>query len=117
VIINNLISNSIKYRDANKDHNIIDIQAVVTDTHVQIIFRDNGIGIAKDLMPRIFDMFFRATERSEGAGLGLYIVKETIDKLHGSIEVDSTINKGTTFRMRIPNMKIPAALSAEHTVG
>lgn len=117
VIINNLISNSIKYRDANKDHNIIDIQAVVTETNVQIIFRDNGIGIAKDLMPRIFDMFFRATERSEGAGLGLYIVKETIDKLHGTIEVDSTISQGTTFRMRIPNMKIPAALSAEHTVG
>jgi signal transduction histidine kinase len=117
VIINNLISNSIKYRDANKDHNTIDIEAVVTDTNVQIIFRDNGIGIAKDLIPRIFDMFFRATERSEGAGLGLYIVKETIDKLHGSIEVDSTIGQGTTFRMRIPNMKISAALSAEHTLG
>jgi signal transduction histidine kinase len=50
-------------------------------------------------------MFFRATERSEGAGLGLYIVKETIEKLQGSITVDSTMGEGTVFTIRIPNMK------------
>jgi signal transduction histidine kinase len=107
VIINNLISNAIKYRDAVKESSMIDIQAVITDAYVQIVFRDNGIGISKEFIARIFDMFFRATERSEGAGLGLYIVKETIDKLHGTISVESTQGEGTTFMIKIPNMKMP----------
>jgi signal transduction histidine kinase len=56
-------------------------------------------------------MFFRATERSEGAGLGLYIVKETIDKLHGTIDVESNLGEGTTFRIKIPNLKMPDTAS------
>jgi signal transduction histidine kinase len=50
-------------------------------------------------------MFFRATERSEGAGLGLYIVKETIEKLGGRIETNSTLGIGTTFIIEIPNQQ------------
>lgn len=106
VIINNLVSNAIKYRDINKDHSVIDLHANVTDTHLELTFRDNGIGISEEYLPRIFEMFFRATERSDGAGLGLYIVRETVDKLHGSITVDSKIGAGTTFNITIPNMKI-----------
>ncbi|MFZ6008876.1 MAG: sensor histidine kinase, partial [Bacteroidota bacterium] len=71
-----------------------------------IIFKDNGIGISEQLCPKIFDMFFRATERSEGAGLGLYIVRETVEKLHGSISVESTLGEGTTFKVKIPNLKL-----------
>jgi len=48
-------------------------------------------------------MFYRATERSDGSGLGLYIVKEIIEKLGGSIEVDSVIHEGTTFKITLPN--------------
>jgi signal transduction histidine kinase len=107
VIINNLVSNSIKYRDATKESSLIDIRSVITDAYVQIIFRDNGIGISAEFIHKIFDMFFRATERSEGAGLGLYIVKETIDKLHGTIDVESAPGEGTTFKIRIPNLKMP----------
>lgn len=106
VIINNLVSNAIKYRDVNKDHSVIDLHANVTDAHLELTFRDNGIGISEEYLPRIFEMFFRATERSDGAGLGLYIVRETVDKLHGSITVDSKIGEGTTFNITIPNMKI-----------
>ena len=106
VIINNLVSNAIKYRDAQKDHSVIDLHANITDTHLEMIFRDNGIGIAQEYLPRIFGMFFRATERSDGAGLGLYIVRETVDKLHGTITVDSKMGEGTTFKIIIPNMKI-----------
>jgi signal transduction histidine kinase len=78
---------------------------VITDSKLTVVFRDNGIGISDDYINKIFDMFFRATDRSEGAGLGLYIVKETIDKLHGDIIVESTMGEGTTFKINVPNMK------------
>lgn len=106
VVFNNLISNAIKYRDIRKENSFIRIHAVVKDDSANIIFSDNGIGIAEELQNKIFDMFFRATERSEGAGLGLYIVKETIDKLGGSIRTESTLGQGTSFYMNIPNQKL-----------
>jgi signal transduction histidine kinase len=107
VIINNLVSNSIKYRDMQKDESVILIHAEVTESDLSIVFRDNGIGISDEYLSKIFDMFFRATERSEGAGLGLYIVKETVEKLHGEITVESSMGQGTTFKMRIPNLRMP----------
>ncbi len=107
VIINNLVSNAIKYRDVNKPQSLISIEATITDSRLSIVFRDNGIGISDDYINKIFDMFFRATDRSEGAGLGLYIVKETIDKLHGHIEVESEMGSGTLFKISVPNMKMP----------
>jgi signal transduction histidine kinase len=106
VIINNLVSNSIKYRDVAKSPSIININAVITEAKLTIVFRDNGIGISEDYINKIFDMFFRATDRSEGAGLGLYIVKETVDKLHGDIKVESAMGDGTSFIIQIPNIKM-----------
>ncbi|HYG00835.1 MAG TPA: ATP-binding protein [Chryseosolibacter sp.] len=105
VIISNLVSNAIKYRDPKKTQSKIAIEATVDAAVLNIIFSDNGIGIGEDYLAKIFDMFFRATDRSEGAGLGLYIVRETVDKLRGKIEVDSKVGHGTTFRISIPNMK------------
>lgn len=106
VIINNLVSNAIKYRDVHKEKRVIVIEATINEALLAITFRDNGIGISADYIHKIFDMFFRATDKSEGAGLGLYIVKETVEKLHGQIQVDSLVGEGTTFRIRIPNMKM-----------
>jgi signal transduction histidine kinase len=105
VIVNNLVSNAIKYRDMHKDHNKLEVKADATDTELVLTFSDNGIGISSEYLPRIFGMFFRATERSEGAGLGLYIVKETVEKLQGSITVDSRIGEGTSFRVHLPNLR------------
>lgn len=106
VIINNLVSNAIKYRDVNKTQSEIQIEASVSDAQLSVVFRDNGIGISDDYISKIFDMFFRATDRSEGAGLGLYIVKETVEKLLGNIEVESSMGEGTLFKISIPNMKV-----------
>lgn len=103
LILNNLVSNAIKYHDPEKKSPQISIEADITEAELLMRFEDNGIGIANDLVQRIFDMFFRATERSEGAGLGLYIVKETMDKLNGTLEVDSRPGDGTAFVLRIPN--------------
>jgi signal transduction histidine kinase len=116
VIINNLVSNAIKYRDPNKENSVIDIHAKITPASLEVTFRDNGIGISDEFMPKIFDMFFRATEKSEGAGLGLYIVKETIEKLLGSISAESTVGDGTVFRIKIPNMKTASGVTANSGV-
>jgi signal transduction histidine kinase len=105
LIMSNLISNAIKYRDEQKSVSQIDILISVSPDQIQIIFHDNGVGIQEDYLPKIFNMFFRATEKSEGAGLGLYIVKETVDKLDGSIHVSSVFGEGTTFFIQLPNIK------------
>lgn len=103
VIFNNLISNAVKYADRTKATCKISVIINVDDDHANLIFTDNGIGIDKELQPKVFDMFFRATQSKEGAGLGLYIVREAIELLNGDVEIDSTFGQGTTFRIRLPN--------------
>ncbi|NOS57279.1 MAG: HAMP domain-containing histidine kinase, partial [Cyclobacteriaceae bacterium] len=64
--------------------------------------QDNGQGIAHEYQTKIFDMFFRGNESSQGSGLGLYIVKETIEKLSGNIQLTSTLRQGSTFSVSMP---------------
>jgi signal transduction histidine kinase len=108
VVLNNLISNSIKYRDVRKKNQYIKIQAHISPAITRIEFSDNGIGISKELLNKIYDMFFRATEKSEGAGLGLYIVKEAIEKLGGRISAISNLGLGTHFIIELPNRFDPS---------
>lgn len=105
VILNNLISNAIKYKDINKEKSFISIEAIITERSMRLIFEDNGIGIPEEYTSKVFQMFFRATDRSDGAGLGLYIVKETVDKLNGTVTVTSHLGKGTVFEIEVPNHK------------
>ena len=102
VIFNNIISNSIKYSDPKKTE--IDIKVEVLNGHAKIDIEDNGNGIDKKYQDDVFKMFFRATDQNAGSGLGLYIVKETVSKLKGNISLESEINKGTTLKMKLPNM-------------
>ncbi|MEP2771251.1 MAG: ATP-binding protein [Fulvivirga sp.] len=103
IILNNLISNAIKYRSFHKDRAFVYIEALVDDDKLQLKVQDNGEGIEESKVPHIFDMFYRATEKSEGSGLGLYIVKKVADKLEATIDVDSMELEGTTFTVTIPN--------------
>jgi hypothetical protein len=103
VIINNIISNAIKYQDTSKDQSVLKIRVFVDASAAKFHFEDNGIGIDPQFVPKIFNMFFRATAKNEGSGLGLYIVKEAVEKLNGHIEIDSTLGKGTIFRIELPN--------------
>ena len=66
--------------------------------------KDNGIGINKELHQKIFEMFYRVTADSVGTGVGLYLVKETVDTLNGAIIVDSEPGVGTAFNLTIPNL-------------
>lgn len=104
VILANLISNAIKYQDLDKSSQVIDISISESREHNQLIITvaDNGIGIEENSKSKIFDMFYRASDRSKGAGLGLYIIKETIEKMNGSIELDSKINEFTKFTILLP---------------
>jgi PAS domain S-box-containing protein len=102
VVINNLIGNSIKYYDDKKENPFISIEAARKENMIHISVEDNGIGIAPEHQEKIFDMFYRASEKSQGSGLGLYIVKETIEKLRGKVQVNSVPGKGTSFMMQFP---------------
>ncbi len=102
IILNNLIGNSIKYRDDRKDFNTVRIAFEKGKTVWRLEIFDNGIGIDKQYLSRIFEMFYRATDRSQGSGLGLYIVKETVERLSGEIDVDSEKGQWTKFIITVP---------------
>jgi signal transduction histidine kinase len=106
IIINNLISNSVKYQDDRKESNHVRITFEKGKTTWKLEVYDNGIGIDKQYLSRVFEMFYRATDRSKGSGLGLYIVKETVERLYGEIYVDSEKGQWTKFTMAIPNENI-----------
>ncbi|TNE70509.1 PAS domain-containing sensor histidine kinase [bacterium] len=103
VILNNLIGNSIKYSDANKTECIIQIHVLIENGEFHLTVRDNGIGIEESQINKIFEMFYRASENSEGTGLGLYIVKEMLEQLRAKVEVKSELGVGSTFHVIIPN--------------
>jgi len=102
-IFRNLVSNAIKYRDFGRTNPEINLSIVNTNDHAAISFSDNGIGIEPHNLEKIFNMFYRASEQSDGSGLGLYIVKNAVDKLQGAVQVSSTLGKGTTFVIKLPN--------------
>ena len=103
MILNNLISNAIKYHYLNQDDPYVELSFFSNSREITIIVKDNGIGIKKKSLPLIFDKFQRVTENSEGTGIGLHIVKKAIDKLGGSITVESEVNQGTLFTVNLPN--------------
>ncbi|HOX82417.1 MAG TPA: MASE1 domain-containing protein [Chryseolinea sp.] len=102
VILNNIISNAIRYRNG-KDP-VIHVDVDIQEHAATLAIQDNGKGIDKDHLPNIYKMFYRATDDGAGSGLGLYIVKETIEKLHGKINIESEVGRGTTVKMEIPEI-------------
>ena len=101
VVLSNLMANAIKYNNTENDR-YVKVSAQLKKGHCEIEIKDNGRGIAREFQPKIFDMFYRASDDSSGSGLGLYIVKETLDKLGGEISFTSQLRRGTTFIVRVP---------------
>ncbi len=102
IIFNNIISNAVRYQDKDKE-SFLKIDVATQHEKTVIEFVDNGVGIAEEFQDNIFKMFFRASYESKGSGLGLYIVKGTIEKLNGKISVQSKLGEGTRFNIEIPN--------------
>jgi signal transduction histidine kinase/ligand-binding sensor domain-containing protein len=105
IIFNNLISNAIKFHFINDGiQPYVKITANEENEWFVFTVEDNGTGIHHDLKDRIFDMFFRATDSVQGSGLGLYILRESVHKLNGQVEVRSTLGAGTTFIITLPRV-------------
>ena len=103
VILGNIISNAIRYSNTYKTDAYVNIDAKIENNQVLIFIADNGIGISEEYQEEIFKMFFRVGDVGKnGSGLGLYIVKETLEKLNGTIEVNSVSGKGSTFTVKLP---------------
>lgn len=100
----NLLDNAVKY---SREHGEIRLMALRRDDEIELSVSDNGIGIAKEDLPRIFERFYRADkarshDNARGTGLGLAIVKH-IAQLHGGrVEAESELGKGTTIRVVLP---------------
>lgn len=103
-IITNLIGNSIKFHRQYVKDPWIKVEANVVNEKMSLSVSDNGQGIDKELLPKIFNMFFKGTNKSKGSGLGLYIVKEAVDKLGGSVSVLSELNRGTAVTLILPTL-------------
>lgn len=101
VVLHNLINNSIKYRDPNKNVNSIKFECLIEANFWELTITDNGIGIRPQYLDKVFNMYFRATETSNGSGLGLFIVKETLRKINGTIIVESEFGDYTKFILRV----------------
>lgn len=106
VIFNNLISNAIKYCDPKKPARFVKLTVRHSVNGLQLVIKDNGIGVPREHLNSVFNMFYRASDLSSGAGLGLYIVKQAVDKLGGVIFLDSDEGFGTTFTITIPLNKV-----------
>ena len=102
VILNNLMANAIKYHDPQKEKQWIDVQVTNSNGTLKVKVSDNGSGIDPEHHGKIFDMFYRGTFQSKGSGLGLYIVRETVSKMKGTIHLDSKPGIGTTFLITLP---------------
>ena len=103
ILLNNLISNAIRYQNPKTTNPKVEVHINVSNVETGIIVKDNGIGISKENHKKIFEMFYRVTENTVGTGLGLFLVKEIVEKLDGKIDIESEVGKGTSFIIRLPN--------------
>ncbi|WP_276132201.1 PAS domain-containing protein [Polluticoccus soli] len=105
IILNNLVSNAIRYYNPEMKCPEVQIDIKNENGKIRLSVRDNGIGIGTDQQEKVFDMFYRVSHKSTGSGLGLYIVKEAVDKLGGEVALESELGVGTHFTVLIPNVK------------
>lgn len=106
VVLSNLISNAVKYHDYLKSDQYIAVRFDKIDRDVQITVEDNGLGIPQESQHKVFDMFYRATSEAEGSGLGLFIVKQALEKINAHIILKSELGQGSEFRVIIHNASV-----------
>jgi signal transduction histidine kinase len=102
VILNNLVSNAIKFHNYTLTNPWVKIMISKVGDKIQVMVADNGFGINAQYKEKIFEMFFRASDSPIGSGLGLFIVKETVEKMNGKIMLSSKEGEGACFRIDLP---------------
>jgi two-component system, sensor histidine kinase and response regulator len=103
IALSHLIGNAIKFLDTEKESLKINISSVINRERLFFKLQDNGVGIAPEKLPHIFDMFNRNDPKNIGSGIGLYIARESIHRLQGKISIESTLGTGTTIILEVPN--------------
>jgi signal transduction histidine kinase len=110
IILENLIDNAIKfYNDSDRVDPFVNIGIRANGKYITINVTDNGIGVSEVHPDKIFQMFSRASERSETGGIGLYITKTAAEKLGGSVHLKTTPEGYTEFYVKLPYM-VPQAV-------
>jgi two-component system, sensor histidine kinase and response regulator len=105
-LICNLVDNGIRHRTKRAaTGNFVKVSLMIEKGMLHITVKDDGMGIAPEAQPRIFDMFYRGSEFTSGSGMGLYIIKMIVEKLNGSITFESAINQGSLFNIILPPIK------------
>ncbi len=103
-ILTQLLSNAIYFADPTKEKKRVLITGRATSTSYEITVADNGVGIPEECRGKIFMLFYRGSEKSKGAGIGLYIVKEVVERMKGIVSVESQVKSGTKFLVWLPNL-------------
>lgn len=101
-IVQNLLENGIKYARLDQEESFVKIKVIDNLDHIEIVVQDNGVGMRKDTGEKIFEMFYRAEKDIQGSGLGLYILNRAVEKLDGTISLESEPNVGSTFNVKLP---------------
>ncbi|MCB0845683.1 MAG: PAS domain-containing sensor histidine kinase, partial [Bacteroidetes bacterium] len=101
-IFQNLILNSINYQNPEALQPRVEILVKKQEGRVLITIKDNGIGIPEKIKNRVFEMFYRGNSQSKGSGLGLYIVRNSVEKLSGFIDLESQPGVGTSITVSLP---------------
>jgi PAS domain S-box-containing protein len=104
-ILENLISNAIKYHTEDVSGRYLNVTGTTDNEGLKLSISDNGVGIDAAYHEKIFDMFYRLSGKIPGSGFGLYIVKETLEKMNGKIEVQSEKGVGSTFTITLKNLR------------
>jgi signal transduction histidine kinase len=107
-VLTNVLSNAIIFSHKERQ-SFVKIEITVSNVEAIISITDNGIGIRPDILPKVYTMFYRGVEESQGAGLGLYIVKEIVSKLKGKVTIDSKEGECTTVTFVFPNEQMHVA--------
>jgi signal transduction histidine kinase len=105
VVLFNLLENAFQFRKINTQEHHVNVVLDKQGDFVKIVVEDNGMGIPKEYRQKMFDMFFRASEASQGNGLGLYVVKKAVERLGGEIVVESEVGNYTRFMVIFPATK------------
>ncbi|MEM9987860.1 MAG: HAMP domain-containing sensor histidine kinase, partial [Bacteroidota bacterium] len=109
-ILQNLISNGINFANHEVEEPFVQVSTRTTPDKLYIEIQDNGVGIPDRVQPKVFEMFYRGHNQSEGSGLGLYVVKNAAKKIGAEIDFESSEGKGSTFTLTLP-LKVQAPIS------